>query len=468
MGKGRLFILMVLLMVVTERLLSQDFYKIEKLSFNTGAFDELSPVPYLNGLVFTSNRRVNLFKTHSDSKTGTLMNNIWFVERNEKGKWKSPRLFSSSLASFAHEGPAVFNSRGNIVYFTRRLDGSRKEEMTLGIFIAQNDRNQWGNVKAFPYNSPKYNNAHPSLSVDGTQLFFVSDMPGGTGGMDIYVSVLENGQWSSPKNLGPSINTRLDEAFPTIHASGRLYFSSKGHGSKGGFDLFFSERINDSWLMPARLEAPFNSPLDDFSYIADTDFQTGYFTSNRERTDNIYSFKSLIPQFTACSEIEKDNYCFVLWEETGHIDPLSFKVEWELGDGTILKGVEVEHCYKTTGDYDISLNVVDALTGKFQYREASYLLSVKNVEQVVITSVDNCFVNEDVRFDGFKTNLPGISIQDYFWDFGDGTKAIGNSQTHRFGKPGLYKVSLGIASRPDASGAVVQKCSYKIVNVVVR
>jgi hypothetical protein len=202
--------------------------------------------------------------------------------------------------------------------------------------------------------------------------------------------------------------------------------------------------------------------------MADAEFQTGYFTSNRERSDDIYRFRNLVPQFTTCSEIEEDNLCFVFWEETGHIDTLAFKVEWDLGDGTKIRGVEVEHCYKEFGEYEISLNVIDAITGKFQYKEATFLLDVKRVEQVVITAPETCFVNDEITLDGNLTNLPGIEIEGYYWDFGDGNKTMGNSQVHKFERPGLYRVTLGITSKPDARDNVVQKCSYKIIKVVER
>lgn len=463
-----LIILSFLMALLPAGVFSQEFYKIEKLPFNTRAFDELSPVPFGKGLVFTSNRRVSVFSTVEDMETGTPVNNLWFAERTEDGKWKTPRLLSGDLESEFHDGPATFNSRGNLIYFTRRLEGRRKENKTLGIFIAEKSGSRWIRVREFPHNSEDYNIAHPSLSADGTQLYFASDKPGGYGGMDIYVSVLENGQWSIPANLGPSINTSSDDAFPYIHFTGRLFFSSKGHGSSGGFDIYYTDRFNETWLNPVRLEEPFNSPFDDFGYVADAEFQIGYFASNRERTDNIYRFRNLVPQFKTCNEIEENNYCFVFWEETGHIDPNAFRVEWDLGDGTILKGFEVEHCYEGVGEYDISLNVIDAITGQFQYREASYLLSLKDIEQVVITSPDSCFVNEEIKLDGNLTNLPGIKIEEYYWDFGDGNKAQGISQTHFFDRPGLYRVSLGVTALPDVNDVIEQRCSYKIIKVLER
>lgn len=465
--KGKIFAFL-LFCIFSAGLFSQDMYKVEMLPFNTRAFDELSPVPYQNGLVFISNRRVSILNTNMDASRGTPVNNIWYTEQKENGKWISPSLFSGDLTSVVHEGPVAFNPRGTVVYFTRRQEGRRKDNKTLGIFMADKSGSRWIRIRPFPHNSAEYNIAHPTLSVDGTRLFFASDMPGGYGGMDIYMSQLENGLWSKPVNLGPSINSDKDEAFPVIHATGRLFFSSKGRGSAGGFDIFYSDMVNETWLNPVRLAEPFNSPFDDFAYVADPEFQTGYFTSNRELSDNIYRFRNLVPQFRTCNEIVPDNLCFDFWEETGHIDTLAFKVEWDFGDGTKRRGVEVYHCFKEFGEYEISLNVIDAITGKFQYREATYQLSVKREEQVVITAPETCFVNQDITLDGSFTNLPGIAIDEYYWDFGDGNKAMGNVQTHRFTRPGLYRVTLGITSKPDARDNVIQKCSYKLINVVER
>lgn len=464
----RISIALILIVLLPAIIISQEFYKVQKLPFNTRAFDELAPVSYLNGLVFISNRRLRVINSHFDSELGVPMYNIWFAELTEDGKWKSPRLFADELSSILHEGPSDFNARGNFIYFTRRLEGHRLEDKTLGIFTAEKFGNRWTRIRPFPFNNPEYSILHPALNADGTKLYFASNMPGGFGGMDIYVSSFEQQQWQQPVNLGAVINTPQDEAFPTYHVSGRLYFSSKGHSSTGGFDIFFSENVNDAWIAPRRLNEPFNSTFDDFSFVAGFDFQGGYFTSNREGSDNIYSFKSLLPQFSVCNEMEPENYCFVFYEETGHVDTTAFKIEWDLGDGTIMRGTEVEHCFKSIGEYHVNLNVIDAITGEFLYREASYILEVKNIEQVVINAPDTVSVNEAVIFDGYKTNLPGMVIDDYYWDFGDGTKAVGGPQTHRFLIPGVFKVSLGVTSNPDARGNVIRKCSYKLITVTAR
>jgi hypothetical protein len=91
---------------------------VEKLPFNTRAFDELSPVPFQNGLVFVSNRRVSVLNTNTDAEKGTPVNNIWYTEQRDDGKWIAPRLLSDDLSSIVHEGPATFNPGDYRLFYT--------------------------------------------------------------------------------------------------------------------------------------------------------------------------------------------------------------------------------------------------------------------------------------------------------------------------------------------------------------
>jgi len=99
--------------------------------------------------------------------------------------------------------------------------------------MAYENGRSWGNVKELPFNSDDYSCGHPALSPDNTKLYFVSDMPGGFGGTDIYVVEYRNDQWSSPVNLGREINTEGNEMFPFLDDNGNMYFSSDGHEGLG-------------------------------------------------------------------------------------------------------------------------------------------------------------------------------------------------------------------------------------------
>ncbi|MCH8330868.1 MAG: OmpA family protein, partial [Bacteroidetes bacterium] len=135
-----------------------------------------------------------------------------------------------------------------------------------------------------PFNSDDYSTEHPALDSSEKTLYFSSDRPGGFGGKDIYrIQRGEDGRWSTPTNLGPKINTKLDEKSPFIHTDNQtLYFSSTGHQGMGGFDIFYSRFDDDlNWNKPKNIGTPINSESDDLGFFVSTDGKTGYFSSNK-------------------------------------------------------------------------------------------------------------------------------------------------------------------------------------------
>jgi tetratricopeptide (TPR) repeat protein len=180
----------------------------------------------------------------------------------------------------------------------------RVETGNLGIYAVSRSDYGWGEPVPFEYNDPeKYSVMHPCLSHDGQTLYFVSDMPGGLGGMDLWYCEKQEAddRWSPPVNMGASVNTVGNEVFPATNAEGALYFSSDGHPGMGGLDIFFTQKDNDAWATPKNMGAPVNSSADDFSFVFDT-FNAnafgradvvGYFSSNRpggQGGDDIYMF----------------------------------------------------------------------------------------------------------------------------------------------------------------------------------
>ena len=121
---------------------------------------------------------------------------------------------------------------------------------------------------------------HPSLNAYGDTLYFVSDAPGGYGGKDIYMAILDGSEWTDIQNLGPQINTADDELYPHFRADGRLYFASKGHPGYGGLDLFYAVRRDTVWDL-FNMGAPFNSVNDDFGITFAGVTEKGFFSSNR-------------------------------------------------------------------------------------------------------------------------------------------------------------------------------------------
>jgi outer membrane protein OmpA-like peptidoglycan-associated protein len=200
-----------------------------------------------------------------------------------------------------HEGPAAFFKDGSKVIFTRNnfMNGVARKSSDginkLKLYIATANKDSWSGIAELPFNSNEYSTGHPALSPDEKLLFFASDMPGGFGGTDIYVSRYDGTNWSQPINLGKDVNTKGNEMFPFIDEKSNLYFASDGHPGLGELDIFFTHL--DGVTQKGRvinIGAPLNSSKDDFGIVTDGVRQKGYFSSNRKRggnDDDIYKFE---------------------------------------------------------------------------------------------------------------------------------------------------------------------------------
>ena len=199
-----------------------------------------------------------------------------------------------------HDASAVVTKDGKTMYFTRdnydgkKLRTDKNNTAYLKIYSAEFINNKWTNIKDLSFNSNVYSTGQPALSADETELYFVSDMPGGFGGTDLYkTTIFANSQFSKPVNLGTEINTEGKEMFPFVSAENILYFSSNGHIGLGGLDVFESKISEKGYQRPTNLGAPINSMKNDFSFILNKEKKIGYFSSNREGgkgDDDIYSF----------------------------------------------------------------------------------------------------------------------------------------------------------------------------------
>ena len=215
-------------------------------------------------------------------------------------------IFSRTLNTKYHEGPMTFTKDQNFIVFTRNnsskgksgksSDGVRK----LKLYSSVNKGGKWVDIQEVPFNSNEYSVGHPAFSADNTKMYFVSDMPGGYGGTDIYVVEYNNGQWGTPVNMGKEINTEGNEMFPFASDDESLYFSSDGHEGLGGLDVFVAElKDGIAYRGVQNIGAPVNSEKDDFGFITDKNRTTGYVSSNRKKgisDDDIYSFRRVCRQ----------------------------------------------------------------------------------------------------------------------------------------------------------------------------
>lgn len=238
--------------------------------------------------------------------TGNSFLRVYTAERNADHSLSTPGIAEKDINNENyHIGPVVSNQAGNVLYITRTYPGkgadvSKEAKGTyrtsnLELFIQKKVDGKWQSPEAFAYNNVKsYSLGHASLSADEKTLYFVSDMPGGIGGTDIWSSVLkEDGTWAAPVNLGAVINTAGNEMFPSVDAEGTLFYSTNGLPGMGGLDIFSSSLKSGLWSKPKNLGYPLNSAGDDFAFVSMPDHTSGYLSSNRKGgkgSDDIYSF----------------------------------------------------------------------------------------------------------------------------------------------------------------------------------
>lgn len=448
-------------------------FEVQSLSSLSGGSDNIAPVILKDGILFCSNRKPNPFLTKKNLQ-GVRLYDLYFAPFDASGKPGKPVRFTAGLGKNVNIGPAYLTPDGKTLYFTRNLtEGSRLQKNQtnkLGIFTAQRQGTSWINIQPFTYNNPDYNVSYPFVSSDGKYLFFSSDMKGGYGKYDIYMCENINGQWSKPVNLGSNVNSSDAEIHPFLHSSGRLYFASDRKGGLGGLDIYYSTLVYGNWSKPIRLDDPINSEADDFAFYSLPGGQEGYFSSNRRRfSDEIYKFATTIIRWSNCDTIRKNHYCFEFIEENAlKADSMNVKSKWvwNFGDGATADGITAEHCYQGPGNYDVSLDIVNLVTGAVEKRQASYLLEVDEIIQPVISAPDQIFTGKAIRLNASESYLPDMKVAKYYWNFGDETVATGLEVTKTYALPGQYNIQLIVTSEPDAGNVVHEFCVCKDVVVV--
>ncbi len=446
-------------------------YEIKRMSFNSGAFSDISPVIFNDSIIFCSNRRFSAIKDRT-GYDGQRLYNIYLVVRKDTSEWSNPMELRSERSSLFNNGPLCVSHDGKTVYFTSEVEtgkASSKRDFVnhSGIFIADLSGTDLVSLHPFAYNNPQYEVGQPSLSNDGKYLFFASDMPGGQGGSDLYYCELINGEWTAPVNLGPKVNSPGIENYPYMHPTGKLYFTSDRPGGIGNLDIYFTILKYGAWEEPLLLPEPINSTADDFSFVATDNLQTGYFASNRQNSDDIYEFSSTIIRKASCDLLEENNYCYRFLEENAvKFDSIPFRYEWKFGDGNSAEGAMVEHCYDGPGTYILQLDVVNLITNEILYNEKTDTLVVEDIVQPYISAPDTVNMGENISFSGDKTYLPGWDISQYYWNFGDETIGIGKNIDKTYLRDGIYNIQLIVSTEPGVDGTVREACISKNITVI--
>ncbi len=212
-----------------------------------------------------------------------------FVSENKNGVW-TEEFFPDNINSFGtHTTNGIFDDNGNTIYFTR-CDEDDQLNMVCDIYRSKKSGNTWNEPEKLGINKKGYNTTQPAIGLDAEGnkiLYFASDRPGSKGGLDIwYANIEDNGDVNGAKNAGSTINTKWDELTPYYDInSNELYFSSEGHPSVGGLDVFKVYGNVDEWAdTVSNLGFPINSSTDDLYFFLNEHSTKGYLVSNRPGT----------------------------------------------------------------------------------------------------------------------------------------------------------------------------------------
>ena len=257
---------------------------------------EFCPVIVNGKLVFVAERVSDIVDFEKSSVNNQPYLDVFSAEL-KNNEVKKAKLLSKKINTNYHDGPIAFSGDGKIAVYTRvNYIVNKKNKNFINrakIYFSEVNGSSFSKATAFVYNSDDYSCAHPTLSADGTMLFFSSDMPGTIGGQDLWMCKKNGDGWDKPVNLGFDINTTADEVFPSLKNDGTLYFSSNGLPGFGDLDIFSAKQIEGKWLMQRNEGLFLNSKSDDFGITFLND-SVGYFSSNREGgkgEDDIYWHK---------------------------------------------------------------------------------------------------------------------------------------------------------------------------------
>lgn len=273
-------------------------YTVKRMDMMNSRRDDYSPMllgDESDQLYFSSTRNEAQGEDLSGI-TGTKSGDIFFSEKDDKGKWSKPEVVTGGVNTDYDEGACSFSPDGRTMYLTQCVTDPSSPRYAQIVTSNRSDA-AWGKATALEITRDTLSSyAHPAISPDGEWLYFTSDMPGGEGGLDIWRVRITAAGLGGVENLGKPINTPGDEMFPTFRPNGDFYFSSNGHVGMGGLDIYIAKvdknTGNYTLFHPGY---PLNSEGDDFGMTFEGPHNRGFFCSNRKDGrgyDHIYTFEN--------------------------------------------------------------------------------------------------------------------------------------------------------------------------------
>ena len=387
-------------------------YKVKKMDVFNSRRDDYSPMllgDEADQLYFSSTRN-EAQGDELNGITGTKAGDIFLSEKDDKGKWSKPEAIASGLNTAYDEGACCFAPDGREMYLTQCVTDASAPRFAQIVTSSRSDA-AWGKPNPLELTKDTLSTyAHPAISPDGEWLYFVSDMPGGVGGYDIWRVRITAAGLGGVENLGEPINTPGDEMFPTFRPNGDLYFSSNGHVGMGGLDIYIAKVDKKTKQYKVTHPGyPLNSEADDFGMTFEGPHNRGFFSSNRKDGrgyDHIYSFEN--PEIVTTMKgwvYEMDGYELPAAQVTVVGNDGTYKKLPVKSDGSFTMPIN------TKVDYLVMASCKGFLNHKEELRIDSAKESKEYVLQFPLASISAPVLIDNIFYDFDKATLTPASTQ---------------------------------------------------------
>jgi outer membrane protein OmpA-like peptidoglycan-associated protein len=390
-------------------------FTVSNTTINTKSI-EVGSTFFKNKYIMYSSRKTGEIGAGRDKATNEPFTNLYCLDIDKYGNLSKPYFFSRLIKSNGNQGGIAFSPDENVIYYTKSEKHNASNYQLYKSDFDPECRCKWINEEPVVINSDKYSIENPIVTSDGKKMYFSSNMPGGFGGFDIYVAEInEFGHPVNPVNLGKDINTISDETHPYISKNLKnIYFSSNGHSGFGGKDVFVSKIKKNSFSTPLNLGKTINTAADEIAFIIASKTY-GFVSSNRENavgSYDIYKFElvKITPKlggivYEAKSKIPLPNAKIDLLDNEGTI--IANQVVGE--DGTYNFDVEPSEEYTVTankeGYENFELPVITSDKGNSRLDVA---LSQANAK-IVVENNRKVIAIEKIYFDFDKSTIKNES-----------------------------------------------------------
>jgi outer membrane protein OmpA-like peptidoglycan-associated protein len=291
---------------------------------------------------------------------------------------------------------------------------------------------------------------HGVFSQDGKTLYFSSNMNGGYGGLDIYMSMrFPDGTWSKAKNLGPKINTLMDEDAPFIVDNGNIYKS---------------KLVEGEWLSAENMGRPFNSPADDVFFTYTKSEKEGFLSSNRQGGEgdmDIYTFKyGVAANFQNCLPFVNNSYKVQL-DASSSLSNIGDKVtlQWDMGNGEKVYGDKIDYTYKEPGNYKVTLNLINEITKVSEENEDTFTVDLTGYTSIYFRLPDTLQANVEQILDASMSHIKNGIVEHHFWAIDDEVlEEVDSAFVKKTFTPGKHKIKLEVIGRDTLAKKDIDFC----------